>query len=98
MVTKGLVDADADTFVSADRADNVPVKVLLPKPGQVLAHQDVVVEKQHPTKLTEELLEQNKRERPMLAQRHVFHSSNGDHDMHPSVHYSIFTSGRWILR
>jgi hypothetical protein len=60
VVAEGLVDADAaaaSAVVSADRADDVPVEVLLPQPGQVLAHHDVVVQKHHPAKLREELLE-----------------------------------------
>lgn len=102
MVAEGLVDANAAAFVSADRADDVPVEVLLPQPCQVLAHHDVVVQKHHPAKLREELLE--RASKPMAARRrrtssvHDRRVVGSGHAMHASIRPSEITSGRWILR
>lgn len=62
MITERLLDADDPVFagvVPADGAYDVQAEVLLPQPGQVLSHHDVVVKKYHPPELREELLKQN---------------------------------------
>jgi len=92
VIAEGLVGADAAAIVRADRADDVPVEVLLPQPGQVLAHHDVVVEEHHPPKLREELLEQARQTMPIV-------STNKAHQIQTRDRAGfVFTSGRWILR
>jgi hypothetical protein len=55
-------DADPTVCTGLVRANgphDVPVQVMLPQPGQILAHHDVVVEQYDPPELREELLKAN---------------------------------------